>query len=221
MNLHVPVRIPGLHYPIPNKRWFEEIAAQNFYTPDMWYLERFQCQLLFVYNELLPGHIMHHLIENPGDAASTGYYGYTRKKYVLWKHRAYGTVHQQPLPLAVEPLFRASPLAPIKGFLYLVRPHQYNQIDLYMQNTLYYERERITIDVPYREINNFDKRAVSELKFEPVEAWMYLAVQEYWEPLLDHGMHFTPVRPFIGKSALPDGTKVDRPYYYWTKQEAS
>jgi hypothetical protein len=215
MNLHVPVRIPGLHYPVPNKLFFQEIEGQQFHTSDMWYLERFTYQLMFVYNELLPGHLMHHLIEDTTDAVSTGYYGFTKQKYVLWKHRTPHAGYQQPLPLKVEDIGKASVLAPIKGFLYAVRPRQYYQIDLYMQNELYFKRERVEINVPYREINNFDKRAVSELKHEIVECWMYKAVEEYWIPLLDHGMSFKPVKPFIGKS--PHG---DRPYYYWTKLES-
>jgi len=127
----------------------------------------------------------------------------------------------QPLPLKIESIGRASMLAPVKGFLYAVRPRQYYQIDRWMQNTLYFQRERVEIDVPYREINNFDKRAVSEVKHEIVEAHMHIPFPEYWGPLLDNGQHFKPVKPFVGNTIDPrTGNRMDRPYYYWTKLEA-
>jgi hypothetical protein len=228
--MNLPLKMPL--YPgdllIPNalqsferrhRRIFEEIKAENFNTPDMWRMERFDWQLMFVYNEFLPGLRMHHLIEDPAVACSTGYFAYTRTKYVMWK-RDVG-LYSQPLLLNVEPIGRASPRAFVKGFLWAIRPKQYYALDRYMQNEVYYHRNRVEIDVPYREINNFDRRAVSEVKHEIVEAHMYIPIREYWEPLLDHGRVFKPVVPFYGHYFGLDGRKIDRPYYYWTKLESS
>lgn len=204
--------------PLLSSQFLEELKAENYNTPDMWYLERFRWQLMFVYNEFLPGHLMHHMLEDRSLAASTGYYGYTVKKYVMWKCDQ--GAHSYPLLLKVESIGKASPLASVKGFLWVIRPEHYYQLDRYMQNEVYYHRKRIDIDVPYREINNFDRRAVSELKHETVEAHAYIPIKEYWEPLLDHGRVFKPVKPFIGQSFDPFGKSIDRSYYYWTKQES-
>lgn len=219
------LRMPELPLPIrlqsferKHRRFLEELQAENYNTPDMWKMEHYDWQLMFVYNEFLPGLIMHHLLEDPSLACSTEYYAYTREKYVMWK-RDLGT-HSSPLLLSVEPIGKASPRAFVKGFLWAIRPKQYYQLDRYMQNEVYYHRERVEVDVPYREINNFDRRAVSELKHETVEAHMYIPIKEYWEPLLDHGAIFKPVKPFYGHSLSPEGYKIDRPYYYWTKLES-
>lgn len=199
-------------------RIIEEFKAENFNTPDMWRMERYDWQLMFVYNEFLPGLRMHHLLEDPSLAVSTGYFGYTMNKYVMWK-RDVG-MYSTPLLLSTEPIGRASPKAFVKGFLWAIRPKQYYVLDQYMQNEVYFHRERVNINVPYREINNFDKRAVSELKHEIVEAHMYIPNKAYWEPLLDHGRVFKPVTPFYGHTISPQGHKIDRPYYYWTKLES-
>jgi hypothetical protein len=198
-------------------RVIDECTRENAYTPDMWRLERHGWNLLFVYNEMLPGHKMHHLLERKGEVEDSMFYGYTHDRYVMWKHKL--GVQSTPLILKVEDIFKGSPLAPVKGFLYGVRPEVFYQLDLYMQNGVLFDRQRIIIDVPYREINNFDRRNVSELKIERVEAYAYIPYAAYWEDALDAGMYFAPVRPMIGKHINQNGRKVDKPYYYWTKLE--
>jgi hypothetical protein len=223
--MNLSLKIPELF--LPNRlqsferkhsHFLEELKAENFNTPDMWHMERYDWQLMFIYNEFLPGLRMHHLLEDRSLAVSTGYYGHTISKYVMWKRDLGNLSH--PLLLSVESIGRASPRAFVKGFIWAIRPKHYYQLDRYMQNEVYYHRRRVKINVPYREINNFDRRAVSELKHEIVEMHMYLPIREYWEPLLDHGALFKPVTPFYSHIFDVDGRKIDVPYYYWSKLES-
>jgi len=192
------------------KRWAAQCLEDNQYTPDLWNLERFNTQLLFVCNEMLPNCRMHHLIE---DYAVKRVTAFTHDLFVFWRKNLGDASY--PIPLTHR--YPGQVKAPIKGEVYKIKSEQLKHIDRWKMNGVYFERKQVFVDVPYRNIE-WDK-SVSPVKIEKVPVWMYVGIDAYWEELLDGGIQFTPLKPFINTTYVPKIGYTDHPYYFWNKMQ--
>ncbi len=216
------------------EKWVGEANRRTDFTPDISELEQHEYQLLFVYGETQRGHPAFPIV-NEGSAhictAFTNTPGFT-----LWKRNRglASTVVALSAPLPEKdaaPLFPPThfgvltPSSRIKGELYAIRPYQMMELDKYHLNGYHYLRRRVHLAIPYSQVmwlkhpylnptTVYSSTYKTDTKIRIVKAWMYLGIPEYWEPQLDGGYEFTPVklmrtyeRPWISN------------YYYFTKNE--
>jgi hypothetical protein len=98
--------------------------------------------------------------------------------------------------------------AKIKGELWLVKPSVFIELDKYMMNTVRFQRTRISLEIPLKEITTKGVRRI----ITEQEAFMYIGITDVWEPLLDGGYLFKPMPIF-------NNTSLSRKYYSYTNLE--
>jgi hypothetical protein len=166
-----------------------EWAHQNESTPDMWKLEQFIRQAIFVPCDMKKGGVNHHLIE---EAINGPVYEdtYTADEYTFWKKDLGGHSFPIVLPKDYRPdAHTIVPVesAPIKGELYYIRPTQFAKLDTH-RGTGRFFRERVKIRIPYRTVSYGPKKVLPEISnhsyFTTITAWMYMGVQQYWDPMI-------------------------------------
>jgi len=164
-------------------------AHQNDSTPDMWKLEQFKRQAIFVCCDMKKGGINHRLIEEAinGDVYQDTY---TADEYTLWKKDLGGQSFPVVLPKDYRPdghTLVPVESAPIKGELYYINPTQFIQLDLHRPVGQFF-RERVNIRIPYRTVSYGPKKVLPEISnhnyFSTVPAWMYMGVRDYWHPMI-------------------------------------
>ncbi len=168
-----------------------EWSHQNKFTPDLWRLEQYQRQLIFIADDLMTGHKNHTIIDDhlpihPGC--------YTQKDFYVWE-KDLGDF-SFPVPLEEEiklfSRYNAEP-ARIKGELYAIPGIQFIELDTHKKNGVQFFRKRIPITVPYRHVKY--STSSTALPFErlpeispdythTVSAWMYIGIQDYWKDLI-------------------------------------
>jgi len=183
----------------PDADWFEEIERETDFTPDIWRLERYQFQLMFIYGEMMRQHQMHSMVEEFSVPLAKGF---TQGKYSLWKKNL-GNVS---FPIALDVPFSGAPLEAIKGELYAIQTSQYINLDKFKLNGYHFLRQRVPIVIPYREIGGYEQST-------KIQAWMYVGISDYWVEQLDAGYLFSPVRVFKPSKAWTDK------YYYFSIME--
>lgn len=182
------------------------------FTPDWWKLEQFERQLLFVDGTLMSGQANDFMVKEfshvPMPIHPTVY---THADYTFWMK----DLGRQSFPVMLPENYRPTgfvrwPIEPlrVRGELWAIRPQAFKKyIDEHMQNGVRYTRVRIKITLPYREIGwSKDKPLVklSEYKTAVREAWAYVGIPEYWDPLIG-GV-------FSGSQVLPRELDDHRPY---------
>ena len=171
----------------------------KFFTPDLWKLEQYEYQLLFMPGEFMPRHpgyqdIQPHLYKNkplgPAFTADAG--------WAFWKHKL--GKFSYPIPL-LNNLKRVI-TGRIKGEVLAVRPKFFIELDKYYQDRKEFIRFRTSIVVPYRKKlwTKMGEMITPEMT-HTIRTWMYVGVRSFWEPQLDAGMFFEPVQSFEGSSA--------------------
>ncbi len=183
----------------------------KLYSPDFWRLEQYEWQLLFIPGEYMSRHPLHNEIKpylykekplGPGFTAES--------HWAFWK-RNLGK-HSYPIPL-INRLKRVI-TGRIKGEIVAVRPRLLRDLDDHYQNRKEFVRYRSTIVVPYRKETWFNGGKMISPEFtETIRTWMYVGVNSFWEPQIDAGMLFSPVRNFEG-SVEPWKWLAGRYFYY-------
>lgn len=186
---------------------------QFSYTPDLWLLEQYARQRVFIADDLKTGKINHKLIEDHKPVHPDCY---TLQKYTMWNKDLGG--HSYPLPfeeghtIDVPSLYRPES-ARIKGEMYVLPSSLFwNVLDKHKQNGVQFDRKRVLITVPWRTVS-FDKAnplpKISKDQMISVDAWMYVARPDYWDNYL--GAH-------LGSKAVdtyaPNSPKVWLDEYY-------
>lgn len=163
--------------------------TQNRLTPDVWKLQQYMRQLIFVPDDMMRGQRNHEMIAEASASGDDPFHPscYTLKPFTFWK-KDLGTMSY---PIAMEESFCPSsfvrwppPPARIKGELYAIRPYQFIKLDKYKQNGIQFERKRVMITLPYRNVIFDRKHPVPEITIEYIEtvqAWMYVGIPEYWD----------------------------------------
>ncbi len=167
-----------------------EWAHQNEHTPDMWKLEQYIRQLIFVPCDMKEGGNNHSLIAEAINGPSYKD-AYTADEYTFWKKDLGGYSFPIVLPKDYRPDgFTIVPVesAPIKGELYFIRPPQFKVLDNHKNRGLQFTRERVGIRIPYRTVSYGPKRPLPVISnhnyFATVQAWMYIGVKEYWHDMI-------------------------------------
>lgn len=199
----------------PSKEWVQEAGEETRYTPDMWMLDESAWHNLFVYGTFQRGLRDHNWFLSPDKChvpvrrclAFTENTGLTLVKKNL---------STKSFPIALTPTTELSSLKTgrIQGEVYSVRPKHFLQLDKYHENTVQFIRVRVNLTVPYRCItqrlspNPMDNAnlvvssTVLTRGFKTLRAWMYMGVSSFWNPLIDAGYLYSPVRRYkhISKS---------------------
>lgn len=181
-------------------------------SPDAAVLMRYELQLLFVYDQMMDG------MYEAGKLAECmfGATAYTVADYVLWKKKL--GLRSEAIAAAPKINHRWSFDTPAKvqGQVYAVRPEKLIELDKEKNNMVEFQRIRVRLAIPYREIAWVkDRDAIAYLtgKTEPnsiiitdekvceIKAWMYVGT-EYWDELFDGGFLFGPVKLYTPKSAV-------------------
>jgi hypothetical protein len=224
------IRYTGPKHPLEDvnlpSEWFEEVANLAPFTPDLPFLERHETQLLFICDAMQQGMWNEHLVRD--FSTSVLGIGFTRDPFVLWK-KSLGK-YSDAIPLDVDydpdnvttPEFRKNYWdkipGRIRGEIRAVRPYRFMELDIDKQNGLHFQRRRVSILVPYREVGRRTKagrmETFSEEKFEIVKMWMYVGIPDYFKDIIDLGSQYTPTRLY--KPASPFLDPKPGPDYYYT-----
>lgn len=193
----------------PDLEWMAQSLTVCPLTPDVWVLGQYEYQLIFLYGTMQRGHPQHQLVSSLGAFAATTY---TDDKFTLWKKR----LGHESYPIALEgsgwkrPAWNEPPRSRVQGELYAIPRAMLYELDKHYQNTLEFERVRVPLVLPYKELYEIvggtpfqqqinDRLKIpqakatvsSEIGVKLVRAWMYIGKPDYWNDQLGH--HFTPV----------------------------
>jgi hypothetical protein len=102
--------------------------------------------------------------------------------------------------------------AKIKGELWAVPRSRFRAIDEWMLNGKLFQRQRVRLEIPLRTIETYGNNTQITRSIEEQEAFMYVGIPEFWEPQIDGGFNFQPVKIY----SRPD---LSRQYYTYTFEE--
>lgn len=207
------------------KEFLDRHAMRRRFSPDLHVLEERDFQLFFITDEMKRKEHKHSIM-NAGSAFLAT--AYTKSEYqfiqrsvevekpiaIAFEDKRTHAEKQGPIMDFAEYL-RSYPYGKLRGELHAVRPYQINALDKYKQNTVEFIRKRTTVVVPYQE--EFEQRCrdtgekltfITGQQVYLIQAWMYVGVPDFWEPMLDAGFVFSAVKQF------KSGKKwIKNPYY--------
>ena len=168
--------------------WIKEHTPTG-YTYDMWKLQRFARQPLFVYDQCMQAHRMHSMIA--GFSEYRGVAFTANDNWIMWKKKlGEGTF---PIPMRIP--YSAQPKGRIRGELYLVDSSRIKALDEYKQNGVEFRRKPVEVLVAARHLervvnadHNYEWQNTD--KVVKTHAWMYIGRNKYWEEHLDAGYNF-------------------------------
>lgn len=215
--------------------WESFGSSANFpHTPDYATIQLRKSWLVFIADEMMTGQ-RHNLLVNNEDTQRLCT-GYTVPNFVMFKH----SIGKHTYPVIMHEMekqgsaFLLQEPLPVKGEVYAVRPSQLVQLDIHKQNGVLFQRERVRIDIPYREVHTYlreslyrdEHGAVTKEVHEPYEVihsewchnrqnevFMYLGKPEvfFWGCYKDPT--FKQIKPKVPKNADL------RPYYEYSNKE--
>lgn len=158
------------------------------HTPDLWKLEQFAFQNIFVSDDLMTGKKHHSIIK---DAAYSGEpihpVCYTFDKFTFFKKDLGEHSFPVSLPWDYRPTSHLRwPVVParVKGELYTIRPKSFIELDKLRLNGVQFHRQRVRVVLPYREVR-FDKKHIlpniTDDYILTTTAWMYVGAPKYWD----------------------------------------
>jgi hypothetical protein len=158
------------------------------YTFDMWKLQRYAKQPLFVCDQLMQTQRMHNMIEG---SQFRGTAFTANPNWIMWKKKlGLGTF---PIPMRVP--MGDTPMGRVRGELYLVDSKRIKELDKYKLNGVEFRRKPVDLLVPARHLvrvvnadHNYEWQAVDRVV--KLSAWMYVGRFKYWEEFLDAGYLF-------------------------------
>jgi hypothetical protein len=207
-----------------------ELAATK-YTSDVWKIEQYSHQLVFVFDHHKKDHPLNAIL---GPEAKLRWPGYTMKKFHLWESPAPWDNQFIPTPVVVD-IPRFPPAAAIRGEIWKIPSLQLLRLDMEYQNTVEFQRQRTSLVVPTRKVvfvkdpsldpdfgvmETIHRRDYtgSSVKHSPekvaiVKAWMYIGKPEFWNPLISAYDGYKPVEHFESKQRrwLPKYYYIRRP----------
>jgi hypothetical protein len=213
------IRSPGF----PSRQWIEERLVDTPCTPDFAQLDERPAHLLFFYDARMSGF-------RPETDGSLLWDGFTVEPYTMLKTR----LGKASYPVVLEKNYEEhafpaeavnfdgsvrtlnykgdSSRVPIKGQVWEIPTKTVLLLDKEMNNTVYYNRKKVKIHVPFHQVMWSKERGdfVTERLIEKVKAWMYVGNDEYWSALAqDPVTHYQANRPING---------FDK-FYFWTPME--
>ena len=179
---------------LPSKHEVDWLNESVRHSPDLGKLEQYEFQLLFSPDETQRGYPQYPLIEDSVFLC----HAFTQKTYNYWQQR-----DGQLIPLEADKPAAVKYFPPslrIKGEVHAIRPYQFRDLDTWKQNTVQYNRKRVKLLIPHREVivdDYYDedgkelpfclqgkKGIVGPEQIHIIRAWMYVGRDEYWDELL-------------------------------------
>lgn len=165
---------------------------QNILTPDMWKLEQSMFQLIFIPDDFMRGKVNNHLIAEFCRDGDTPLHPscFTFERFTFWKKDLGEKSFPIPLEKGYDPsgYLRVRPIpAKIKGQLYAILSNRIKTLDIHRQNGLQFRRTRIEVSLPFRTVSYSVKSPLPVISPDYLvtkEAWMYVGIPEYWDPLI-------------------------------------
>lgn len=200
-------------------KWFGLVMEALRFTPDAGDLYTQEYHLLFAYNGLMKNGVEHWRVKetcllNPSGQPMR-WRAYTKDDFSVWTKdertrlkpvALQPTDHDHPMWSATKRagLNRAPP-AKVKGELYLVPPDLILKLDIDHKNGIQFKRIPIHVYIPERRVHwlrdpasapgmgeHLSSTFTSDFHLRMKKAWMYVGVQDYWEPVIDAGFSFSP-----------------------------
>lgn len=164
-----------------------EMAEEVSSTPDIWRLEQYKRQRIFVADNVLD--------EQLREASFVGQpvwpeCCYTHDKYTLWKKDLGAHSYSVILPENYRPTgFVRYPVEPakIQGKLWAVSPTAFISLDKLRDNGVRFTRSRVRISLPWRFVAYSKKKPLPEISrdfLHTLDAWVYFGVPDYWDAMI-------------------------------------
>lgn len=207
----------------------QEILDKFKYTPDIYKLDKYEDQFVFIADELMKCFELHNNFLQDAQ-----YYGtaYTQNSFSVFRHKIPGKIH----PVILPDKFLTNRHCRVKGELYLCKYPSVSlpKMDTYKQNGEVFQRLRVRLIQPVKRLvgprelfdnrklyfsegmwYNIPKLLLCKHPAITVRAWMYIAVPSYWNALLDGGYSFSPVKTYLSRDA-----NIGE-YYFFTRGETT
>jgi gamma-glutamylcyclotransferase (GGCT)/AIG2-like uncharacterized protein YtfP len=200
--------------------WAKEHEPSGF-TYDMWKLQRYAHQPLFVYDQCMQAHRMHSMIDEWSEFRGTAFTA--NDNWILWKKR----LGQGTFPIPVRIPHPATPMGRIKGELYLIDSKRFKALDEYKQNGVEFRRKPVEVLVACRHLervvnaeHNYEWQANDRIV--KIHSWMYVGRYTYWKDFLDAGVEkYDEVTRFFGRCQIhsPNSLIIPGKYYSFSELE--
>lgn len=161
-------------------------------TPDYGMLELQQAVNIFVCDEMMQRHHKHSMLGEPEFLGVA----FTMHKFSMWKKKLGKASF--PIPLEGTKDLLAPPYR-IRGELYAIRPKCILDIDKDKINGVLFQRKRVKLVLPHHSVvktKMSDVVITTSVKHVLLSAWMYVGISERWEPDLDGGYLYSPVKHY-------------------------
>jgi hypothetical protein len=217
--------------------WISHFNEETKFTPDVAVLELAPWSVFFIHDDMKEGMKSFERIKAEAVKLSPGF---TQEGFCFYNHKFADDGSPLDVPVALSRITtdriipwadqKGAPNAHISGDLYRIRSTHVKRLDTIYENGVQFERRRVQIRINYRkrlafkertQIHNIAKDYLNQhvsraeitspiLETYFVEAWMYVGVNEFWEPQIDGGLHFEPV-------SLVRDQKTNLIYYKYTE----
>lgn len=226
--------------------WYNETCDTLRYTPDLDYLEKYECHHLFVPDEMKSGFKQHSLLEGgifPTEKPLPTVFTY--EAFSLWKKpmgedtevvmlgediEKYG-LYETRDSFAGSTLKFESRLVPkrvVKGELYPIVPQRYKQLDIHKKNRVKSVRQRIKVFAPYRPIATIATKDKAGNRLGIVQTTNTVVVPVHYHKIWAYAYlgNLDYYGKMIDKDLMtpvrrftPKGTSIDGDYYCYTRLE--
>lgn len=202
-NLNLAPKVPLRHLitgRAPPATWHIDAQAETKYTRDVMQLHTKAAWWVFMYDN--------YTLEEEAERVA-----FTKENYLVYRQRASdGLValaatdeddQHVPRPSWADPVRKASVLAPatrVKGTIHLLTPGRIISIDKDVQNTVEFERRRISLLIPTRQMVIFPNRYRSQgrkiksfwqLQVSELQAWIWEGKRELFDQRIN-GIDYEP-----------------------------
>jgi len=172
----------------PQPNLIAEWANQNQMSPDVWQLEQYMWQLIFVPYDFQRD------FDNKEELETNSYMGapvhpvcYSLNEFNFFVKDLGVKSFPIPMPEQYVPSnFLQWPVVParVKGSLWAIRPQVLFSLDKTKLNTVQFRRQRVRITLPYREVRFDEDHPLPQISPDYLvtcTAWMYIGIPEYWD----------------------------------------
>ena len=194
-------------------------GREGLFTPDLWKLEQYDFQLLFISDTLKYKHPNNRMVSPFSlSGASLGSCWSEDDNWGFWKFKQGKDSYPIPLVNRNHHNTWRNKIGRIRGELYAIRPYTIIDLDNYYQNRIEFNRIRTSVIMPYTKHVYTDKGKFISPEFtQNIRCWMYVGIPKVWEKELDGGMQFEPVNLLSPKKK--DYEWFAGNYFYWSHEE--
>lgn len=187
------------------------------YTPDVWKIQQYTHQLIFVFDHMKKNHLRNSLL---GPGAVLRWPAYTLRRYHLWQPP---TPFEHYISTEATSNLPRFPSAKIRGEIWKIPSDNLLALDEEYSNTVEFQRQRVRMIVPSRtvefvkdhtidpdfgvmDLNATHRRdytgssvKTSSERVALVRCWMYIGKSSFWDPLISAYDGYKPVETFEAK----------------------